>query len=141
MRGSPLIRALIALLILLALGFPLHRMLQATAVPEPGTTAAATPAPEQAAKVQLQVSFTTPPAEFRLLSLGELVWKATAPGQSIDHEITLAFPKEGVDLQCEADWPAGTRAAAQVKLTDPAGADHTKYLWGEGATSDVLTFP
>jgi hypothetical protein len=141
MRGSPLIRALIALIILLALGFPLHRLLQATAAPEPAPAAAATPAPEKGAKVQLQVSFTTPPAESRLLSLGELVWKASAPSQSIEHELTLAFPKEGVDLQCEADWPASTRAAAQVKLTDPDGADHVKYLWGEGPTSDVLTFP
>jgi hypothetical protein len=132
---------LIALLILLALGFPLHRMLQATAAPAPVKTVVATPAPDEMAKVQLQVSFTTAPTEFRVLSLGELVWKATAPGQTVEHELTLAFPKEGIDLQCEADWPAGTRAAAQVKLTDPDGADHTKYLWGEGASFDVLTFP
>jgi hypothetical protein len=33
------------------------------------------------------------------------------------------------------------RGAAQVRLTDPEGTDHVRYLWGEGPTSDVLTFP
>src|SRR4051812_19244248 len=123
MRGSPLIRALVAFLILLGLGFPLHRMLRADT--EPAGVAVAPP-PEkraEAAKVQLQVNFTTPPSEFRVRSLGAEVWKATKPGEAIERELTLAFPKDGIELQVEADWPEGTRAAARVRLTDPEGVE------------------
>lgn len=141
MRGSPLLRALIAFLILLGLGFPLHRLLQASAVTAPVATEAPREKAAAAAKVQLQVNFTTAPTEFRLLSLGKLVWKEAKPAEQIEHELTLAFPKEGIELQVEADWPAGVRGAAQVRLTDPEGLEHVKYLFGEGTASEVLAFP
>jgi hypothetical protein len=141
MRGSPILRALIAFFILLGLGFPLHRLLQASA--EPAPVLAAEP-PEKAGsmtRVQLQVNFTTPPGEFRVLSLGKVVWKEAKPAGQIARELTLAFPKEGIELQVEADWAAGTRGAAQVRLTDPEGLELVKYLFGEGAASEVLAFP
>jgi hypothetical protein len=85
MRGSPLLRALTAFLILLACSYPLHRMLRA--VETPSALPGATPAPvsSEKAKVQLQVNFTTPPAEFRVRSLGEVVWKVSAPAASLGH--------------------------------------------------------
>ena len=141
MRGSPILRALIAFLILLGLGFPLHRLLQASAEPVPAAMSAPPEKAAATAKVQLQVNFTTPPGEFRVFSLGKPVWKETKPAEQIERELTLAFPKEGIELQVEADWPPGTRGAAQLRLTDPSGLEHVKYLFGEGSASDVLVFP
>jgi hypothetical protein len=140
-----LLRALGALLILLALGWPLSRMLNAVAeAPPPADpkVAAATPAPAPDRQtVHLQVSFTTPPTQFRLLSLGVEVWKDEAPGLEIERDLALAFPKEGVDLEFQIAWPAETRAAARVRLTDPQGGGHEKLVWGTGPTTEVLTFP
>jgi hypothetical protein len=141
MRGSPILRALIAFLILLALGFPLHRLLRASAGAGPAVTETPREKAPAAAKVQLQVNFTTAPAEFRVRSLGKEVWKESKPAEQIERSLTLAFPKEGIELQVEADWPAGTRGAAQVRLSDPQGLEHVKYLFGEGSASDVLSFP
>lgn len=128
-----------ALLILLAVGWPLYRMLETDAPARTPAWTAATPEPKK--PVHLQVSFTSPPTRLRVLALGQEVWKAEAPGLDIEHDLSVAFPKEGVDLQFEAEWPAEIHAAARVRLTDPEGADHEKFLWGTGPTTDVLTFP
>jgi len=91
--------------------------------------------------VHLQIDFTTPPKTFRLLSLGKEVWNESAPGETIEHDLTLAYPKEGVDLQFELSWPENVRSSARVRLTDPQGAEHEKGIWGSGPTTEVLTFP
>jgi hypothetical protein len=89
----------------------------------------------------LQIDFTTPPRELRLLSLGHEIWKQPQPGPTVERDLTLAFPKEGVDLQFELSWPGETKAAARVRFTDPDGETHEKIIWGEGASTEVLTFP
>lgn len=136
MRGSPIFRALIALCALLSLGWPLHRLLQADegAAPEPVQQIV------EKKRVHLQVSFTEAPVSMRVLSLGEKVWEEAKPAVTAEHDLAMAFPKEGVDLQFELAWPEGTRGAAKVVLTDPDGGEHTEYVWGTGSTSDVLTF-
>lgn len=140
MRGSPLLRAFIALLILLSLAFPLRHFLQA----DPAEASAAAPAPAKEAAAQtvhLQINFTTPPAHFSVLSLGNEVWAESAPAAEVERDLSLVFPKEGVDLQFDLAWPEGTHAAAKVRLTSPDGTDYTKYVWGEGPASEVLSFP
>jgi hypothetical protein len=76
----------------------------------------------------------------RVLSLGEPVWTESSPATQVERDIPMAYPKEGVDLQFELDWPEGTSAAARVTLTDPAGTEHTGFIWAKGATTEVLTF-
>ncbi len=136
MRGSPLIRALAALLLMLSLAFPLHRLLRAEA-----TTAAPVAKVEAPKALHLQVDFTTAPKSFRVLSLGKELWREGAPQLEVSREVTLAFPPDGVDLQFECNWPEEVRAAARVRLTAPDGAEHEKVIWGQGATTEVLTFP
>jgi hypothetical protein len=87
------------------------------------------------------MNFTTPPARFSVLSLGKEVWTDSAPAAEAEHDLSLVFPKEGVDLQFDLAWPDGTRAAARVRLTAPDGTTYEKFIWGEGAASEVLTFP
>src|SRR5215213_5214397 len=136
MRGSPLVRAFIALLVMLALGIPLQRLLraeQSAVAPELKTEAERT--------VHLEMEFTTPPESFRVLALGKELWREAEPKTEASRDLKLLFPKEGIDLQFECTWPGEVRAAARVRLTDADGAEHQRVIWGQGATSEVLTFP
>ncbi len=139
MRGSPILRALVALGILLALGWPLHRLLSAGETGRGGV-----PVPvqkvEQKRPVHLQVSFTAAPAALRVLSLGEVVWTETMPAVEVERDLTVAFPKEGIELEFDVDWPEGATNAAKVVLTDPEGVEHAGFVWGSGKTTEVLTF-
>jgi hypothetical protein len=139
MRGSPILRALIALAILLALGWPLHRLLSAGETGRGGV-----PLPKQKVEekrpVHLQVSFTAAPSALRVLSLGETIWTEPNPALEVERDLTAAYPKEGIELQFDIDWPEGARNAAKVVLTDPEGAQHTGFVWGSGKTTEVLTF-
>jgi hypothetical protein len=139
MRGSPILRALVALGILLALGWPLHRLLSADENGRGGGPWL-TQKLEQKRPVHLQVSFTAAPAALRVLSLGEAVLNETKPAIEVERDLTVAFPKEGIELEFEIDWPEGARNAAKVVLTDPEGAQHTGFVWGSGKTTEVLTF-
>jgi len=138
MRGSPLLNALIAFLAIALLGIPVQRLTRAVAI------AAPTPAPAAAdagQKVPVELRFTTPPKSVRIQHLGKVIWSADEPGASTDAELTLAWPKEGIDLLVEIAWPDDAPlAAARVVLTDPDGNDHTESIWGAGPTNKVLTF-
>jgi len=136
MRGSPLLNALIAFVFIGLLGIPVQRLTRSTA-------AAATPAPKAAAstKVSMELRFTTAPKTVRVQHLEKVIWSADDPGTSADAELTLAWPKEGVDLLFEIGWPEGAPlSAVRVVLTDPAGTEHTASIWGTGPTPKVLTF-
>lgn len=139
MRGSPIVRALIALAILLALGWPLHRLLSAGESGSGGVRPAAQQV-DQKRPVHLQVSFTAAPAQLRVLSLGEVVWTETMPAPEVERDLTVAFPKEGIELEVDVDWPEGATNAAKVVLTDPEGVQHAGFVWGSGKTTEVLTF-
>lgn len=136
MRGSPIFRALVALAILLALGWPLHRLLDASETERGGPVEKV----EQKRPVHLQVSFTAAPAALRVLSLGETVWTEANPGLEVERDLTVAYPKEGIELQVEIDWLEEARNAAKVVLTDPEGAQHPGFVWGSGKTTEVITF-
>ena len=138
MRGSPLLNALIAFLAIALLGIPVHRLTRAVAV------AAPTPAqvdPVASVKVPVELRFTTAPKSVRIQHLDKVVWSADAPGTSTDAELTLTWPKEGVDLLVEIAWPDDAPlAAARVVLTDPDSNERTQTIWGTGPTNKVLTF-
>jgi hypothetical protein len=139
MRGSPLLRAAIALFVLLALGVPLWRLTHAEEAPQ----ALARPtAPAEAKAIHLQLDFTLPPKKFQVLHLGKEIWSEDGPGAEIERDLRLAYPDQGVDLQFHIEWPDDAPLAAmRARLTDPAGDTHEKSLWGKGVVDDVLTFP
>lgn len=139
MRGSPLARALLAFVIIALLGWPLYRLTHPELSAAP---AQATPAPEAKKTVHLHLTFTTVPRSFTVRHLENDVWKAATPEADMEQDISLVYPPEGVDLQFHVEWPEdGPVAAMRVQLTDPAGDNHEKSLWGKGATDDVLSFP
>lgn len=139
MRGSPLVRALIAFAILLSLGYPLWRLTRAPdAAPAPPAVAVVT-GPKV---VGLHLTFTTAPKTVTVRHLEKDVWAETAPKAEMEREVQLVYPAEGVDLQFHIEWPdEGTLAALRVKFTDPAGDVHEKSIWGKGTVDAVLTFP
>jgi hypothetical protein len=141
MRGSPLARALLAFLIIGLLGWPLWRL---TRPVEAEAAAPASPAavPEEKKAIQLHLNFTTVPKGFLIRHLDNDVWKVDAPEADMEHEVSLVYPQEGVDLQIHIDWPDDAPlSAARVQLTDPAGDIHDKTVWGKGAVDEVVTFP
>jgi hypothetical protein len=146
MRGSPLLRALIAFLILAALGLPLHRLLQADEAPLATNNIPETTVPEAipvptADTLHLQVSFTTPPSRLQLNSLGQPIWQEARPTAEMERDLPIPFPPEGIELQFQATWPADLKAAARLRLTDPQGVSYERVVWAAGETSAVLSFP
>jgi hypothetical protein len=139
MRGSPLLRAAIAFVALLALSIPLWRLTHAAeAIQAPTQPARAV----EAKAIHLQLDFTLAPKKIRVLHLGQEVWSEDAPAAEIERDLKIVYPDQGVDLQFHIEWPEDAPLAAmRAKLTDPAGDTHEKSLWGKGVVDDVLTFP
>ena len=139
MRGSPLVRAALAFIVILLLGWPLRELTSAGRL-SLAASVPTTPAPVK--EIELQLSFTTVPKTIRVLHLRKEVWSESAPVAEMERKLQIPFPKDGVDLQFEAEFPAGAPLAAmRVRLTDPEGEMHEKSLWGTGRIDDVLTFP
>jgi hypothetical protein len=139
MRGSPLLRALLAFFAIGLLGWPLWRLTRSEEV------VAAAPTPPVAAikkAISLHLTFTTAPQSFIIRHLDEEVWKVAAPEADMEHEVALDYPDEGVDLQFHIEWAGDAPlSAARVRLTDPAGDTHEKSVWGQGVVDEVVTFP
>ena len=139
MRGSPLLRALIAFAVILSLGYPLWRL---TRVSNSAPVAPAPALPSGPKAIGLHLTFTLAPKVVTVRHLENDVWNETSPTLEMEREIQLAYPAEGVDLQFHVEWPEeGPLAALRVKLTDPAGDTHEKSIWGKGVVDAVLTFP
>jgi hypothetical protein len=138
MRGSPLVRAALAFLVILLLGWPLRELTGEA----PRATVPATPVAAEAKEIELQLSFTTLPRSIRVRHLGKEIWSDAAPTIEMERKIEMPFPKEGVDLQFDVEFPEGAPLAAmRVRLTDPDGETREKSLWGTGQIDEVVTFP
>lgn len=138
MRGSPLIRGLLAFLFILLLGIPIWKL---TGESAPRLVAAPVSVPPaQKATVGLRLSFTATPSTVKVLHLGQEIWSAMTPAQEVEQQLQLEYPEEGVDLQFDVEWPNDSLSAIKVVLTDPEGNQHERSLWGQGSISEVLTF-
>lgn len=144
MHGSPLLRTLGVLLVLLAAGVPLVR-LTATATnvafETPSAYAAAAAQPRQ--RVVLAVGFAARPVRFEVRYLGKTIWaEEPVTGLTAENSITMTVPKEGADLEYKVLWPPGTAlTAARLSVAVDDGEPVEKTLWGTGQVDDVLTFP
>jgi hypothetical protein len=137
MRGSPLLRALCAFVLIALTGIPLWKLTRVNA-------AVAAPVQAEAANVEvaMRLHFSAAPEKFEVLHLGKSVWTGTTRETEAAKTVRLAFPKEGVDLQFRVTWPANeTDSALRVQLTDPDGNEHDRTVWGRGELDEVITFP
>ena len=140
MRGSPLLRALLAFIIIALLGIPLWQLTRpGVVVAMPALQA---PKPEVAKAIHLHLTFTAVPKKFTVSNLDKVIWEATTPEADMEQDVSMAYPSEGIDLQFHIEWPEdGPLSALRVQLTDPAGDMHEKSIWGKGVTDEVVTFP
>lgn len=138
MRGSPLLRALLAFLAILALGWPLRRLTTAADAPRAQPQAAVAGTQE----IGLRLTFTLVPKSVKVLHLGQEVWSETVPVAELERTMKLAYPAAGIDLVFQIEWPADAPLAAmRATLTDPAGDAHEKSVWGQGSVQETVTFP
>ena len=137
MRGSPLLRALAALIVIAALGWPLERLTHRSSA---GLLPTAAPAPAEK-PVKIGISFTHLPTRLAIWHLGQEIWSAPVTEPEIETELKLVWPPEGVDLRFVVDWPEGTPfSAAQVRATDPEGTEHVGSIFSKGPADEILTF-
>lgn len=137
MKGSPLLRAIVAFLLIASVGLPLWRLTRPAEV-----LASPTAAPTDIRPILLELTFSSPPAYVAVLHLGKAVWKKDAPGMKVEHAAQIEFPPEGVDLQFAVRWPPGeSDSALRVRLTDPDGSEHERTVWGRGEMLETVTFP
>ncbi len=142
MRGSPLLRALLAFGLILLCALPLARLTTARAVRSEPTTPAEGAGSAAIREIQLKLTFTALPSAVRVRHLGRDIWSAKPTAAEIEQTVKIPFPKEGVDLEFEAKFPDGAPLAAmRVQLTDPDGGEHERTCWGTGEIDEVLTFP
>ena len=138
MRGSPILRAVLVFIALLALAPLLWRLTRADAravPPRPAVVAA------KNVKTEVRLTFSTPAKRVTIQHLGKDVWSKVTPVAEESFACEIPWPKEGVELHVLVEWPEGTRAAAmRMRLTAPDGTEHDRSAWGDGAADDVLVF-
>jgi hypothetical protein len=136
MKGSPLLRALLVVVVLLAVLWPLRSLTTHRAKEPPASPR--TPATESS--VHLVLTSTTFPFMFDVSHLGKTIWKGEATESSIAHDVQMIFPPEGIDLLIDARWQGQKQTAVKIDLTTEDGDTVTKTLWGTTEVNDVLTF-
>ena len=139
MRGSPLIRALAAFLIIAALAWPLGRLTHRS---EASPQALEEKPAEERQVVAVAFSFTQLPARVAIWHLGQQVWQSEVKDSEIDATVNLQWPEEGIDLRVVIDWPEGdSLAGAQVRVVDPQGVEHERAIFSKGPADEILTLP
>ena len=137
MHGSPLLRTLGVVAILLLTAFPLWKLThpRAASIPIVSSTVTAQ------TKVEIGLIFVKPPKAFQLLHLGQMIWESRSPAETATQVFDMDFPKEGIDLEIKASWPEGTKVSAvQVSVTPGTRDPIRKSAWGQSTLDEVLTF-
>jgi hypothetical protein len=137
MRGSPLVRALVVLVGLLALLLPLRRLTSHQTVQQP-TINTQIPA---AKKLHLELTSTSAPFRYEVSFSGKVIWHGESSTNSAASDVDLDFPAEGIDLVLDASWSETRPTAIRLQITPPDGTPIAKMVWGNGTkASGVLTF-
>ena len=136
MKGSPLLRACVAFVLIALAGIPLWKLTRAS-----GTAAPPVRVESAGARVTLRLTFSPGPESFVVAHLGKVLWAEASHLTDESRDLALPFPKEGVDLVVKVTWPGEAEGALRLRLTDPDGHEHDKTIWGRGAMEEVVTFP
>ncbi len=137
MRGSPLLRALVAFAILALLSVPVRRLTRAHA--EPAMIRADQSAPKKSFGIRL--TFSHLPRELRVLHLGTNVWTEVPTAAELERVLKVEYPDEGIELEFQIAWPEDVTGAMRIRATDPSGQNHDRTIWGRGNTEEVAAFP
>jgi Tfp pilus assembly protein PilV len=137
MRGSPLVRALVVLVGLLALLLPLRTLTSHQTVRQPSTDTQIA----AAKKLHLVLTSTSAPFRYEVSFAGKVIWHGDSTTNSAESDVDLDFPAEGIDLVLDASWSETKPTAVRLQVTPPDGVPIAKMVWGDGTkASGVLTF-
>ena len=137
MRGSPLARAIMTVIALLALLLPLRRLTShqsSTVLPPPAQVSTARQ------KLYLELTSTTVPFKFQVIHGGNPIWSGESTATTVATDTELRFPPEGIDLVLEVSWSEDRETAVRLALTPEASDTIAKTVWGTMNASEVLTF-
>lgn len=137
MLGSPLLRAALALAVLLLLALPMRSF---TAARAPAAAAPAAPT-VPATPAHLEIVSTKVPFTFSVVHLGRAIWQGQSSASSVSKGIPLQIPKDGIDLLLHVEWPDAQPAAAKLVVIRDDGEPVERTIWGGKDAEDVLTFP
>ncbi len=135
MKGAPLIRLALVVLALLLLALPLRRLTSRTSA----SPVAAAPA-TAASTVELTLSSTRAPFHFLITHLGKTIWEGNSSDLSVARQLSLPFPREGIELWAEASWEGDAPAALKAELQRDHRVSPPRILWGNGQAEDILHF-
>ena len=139
MRGSPLVRAILVVIVLLTLLVPLRTLTSRRS--EAATPQAQTPHDSsEKKKFRLELTSTTIPFKFRITSGGETIWNGESNSTTVATDAELKFPSEGIDLVMDASWAEQKETAVRLALIPPNSAPIVKTVWGTTGVAEVMTF-
>jgi hypothetical protein len=137
MRGSPLARAIMTVIALLALLLPLRRLTSHQSSP-------VLPPPVQVStarqKLRLELTSTTVPFKFQVTHEGKPIWSGESTATTVATGTELRFPPEGIDLVLDVSWVQDKETAVRLALTPEDSDTIVKTVWGTTSASEVLTF-
>ena len=144
MRGSPLFRALLMLVALVLVAWPVWRITHAGTSQPVANPTTAVPGPTVPTKPQLSLDFLPiAPVDFDVKYLGKSIWRGGGGITASSPPLDFAIPTEGVDLQLTAHWSGDLRnGAVRVRLSAPGGGPIERLAWtrDSAALDEVLTF-
>lgn len=137
MRGSPLARAIMTVIALLALLLPLRRLTSHQTVNVLPTSTQDITAKK---KLHLELTSTMVPFKFQVTHGGNPIWSGESSSTTVARDTELKFPPEGIDLVLDVSWVQDQEAAVRLALTPEDSDTIVKTVWGEQSASEVLTF-
>ncbi len=144
MRGFPLINLLLVVALILLTSFPLVRLAQHEAGPQPAASQETRAAESDASMVTTSVSVRlVHPAQEVSLRKGEKLLHTWKPAEGTELQASIPLPLEESTMEIEVSliWPEGTpNTVAEIKLEPENLEARTANIWGQGSTSEILTF-
>jgi hypothetical protein len=138
MRGSPLLRAILIVIALLALLIPLRTL---TSRRSETATPLEQAVPGSAKKrFRLELTSTTVPFKYQIAHDGKTIWSGESNSTTVATDVELRFPPEGIDLVIDASWNERKQTAVRLALISQDSAMMAKTIWGITSVSEVLTF-
>ena len=139
MRGSPLVRAVLVVLALLALLGPLRTLTNRRT--EAGVPLQqAGPGSAVKKKIHLELTSTTVPFKYQITSGGEPIWRGQSNSTTAATDLELEFPPEGIDLVLDASWGEQKPTAVRLALIPQGSGMMARTVWGTTSVSEVMTF-
>jgi hypothetical protein len=139
MTGSPPLHLALMLLAFLALGIPLVKL---TSAPVVTMQAPVKQTADEAVSTLLRVRFAHTPQKLKLTQGDKVLFDGVPEVSTLELDVDLAIPKDGMELLVSATWPEQTPDTALTIELEPDGLDtRAETRWSTGPQLDeVMAF-